>query len=213
MFAASPLLVVVPVWVYFTALSRQRSSHKTNASSGECRVRRLLLIGGKCSAYGACMSAAAEVVKRCPIFPCCCGATGGAMAAWSPYILAVYPPKKLIHNNSWHARHFSATFLPISAFLGWSGKHGITLQMENKSPYLSKHCVLKGGSSLWVDFRMAVEAQLQVLAQMYTVDLVKFHQENTLGTCTSVLVTVARVCFWPVYQKLRLQNPQCISSA
>lgn len=91
MFAASPPLVVVLLWVYFTALSRQRSSHKTNASSGEGRVQRLLLIGGKCSAYGACVSAAAEVVKRCSIFPCCCGATGGAMAARSPYILAVYP--------------------------------------------------------------------------------------------------------------------------
>ena len=145
MFTASPTLVVVPLWVYFTALSRQRLSHKTNASSGEWRVRRLLLIGGKCSAYGACMSAAAEVVKRCPIFPCCCGATGGAMAAWNPYILAVPPthPKRM-HNNSWHARHFSTTSLPISAFLGWSGKLGITLQMENTSLCWSKRWVWLG---------------------------------------------------------------------
>lgn len=41
---------------------------KQTRLAGERRVRRLLLIGGKCSAYGACMSAAAEVVKRCPIF-------------------------------------------------------------------------------------------------------------------------------------------------
>lgn len=72
MFAASPFLVCDACCGFstshLTALPRQRSSHRTNVSSSEQlgglmgQERRLLLIGGKCTAHGVCMSGDGEVV-------------------------------------------------------------------------------------------------------------------------------------------------------
>lgn len=93
------------------------------------------------------MSGAAEVVKRRPIFPCCCGATGEAMASCSPYIPAVRPPSKKTRYIIIYDRR--ATFPQLSSrFLGRNGEHGITLQVENKSLCLSKHYVVMGVQSV-----------------------------------------------------------------
>lgn len=149
------MLVVVHLRAYFTAGSRQRSNHKTNASSSELMGQewRLLLIGGKSSTRGAYLSGTAEVAKHLPIFPCCCGATGEeATTGSNPFIPAVCSPGLIFYGM--HVLSFHLFFLNLCIFLRkWKAGDNPASGKWNSTSLLSEAMSCNGGPVYAWDWR------------------------------------------------------------